>query len=354
MQKAKIYDFFLGGSFGGGFRSLFSYSYDVHDGWRAFIIKGGPGTGKSTLMKKAANEGVKRNMTVERCFCSSDKKSLDAVIFPEIKTVIMDGTAPHVVEPANPGVCESIVDVSSAWDTGTLRKRRTDILELSKRCSACHKAAQNALLVCSVFRNASLQTTDKYIDTDKISNCARRLMSIAGKQEKGIQSKRLLSAVSGGGVHFFSDTIVNNFSTVITVEDRFSRCSELLFGAMNEKVCADNAKAYICFCSQCPDKIEHILFPSSSIAFTSSNRFHSTEPGRVLHASRFMTKAPDAQERRELFENEKKCALMINEAGSFISKAKTYHDELESCYISAVDFDKVNEITDKTISKIFS
>ena len=41
--------FFLGANSPEGFISKFSSSYFADSGWRTYIIKGGPGTGKSTM-----------------------------------------------------------------------------------------------------------------------------------------------------------------------------------------------------------------------------------------------------------------------------------------------------------------
>lgn len=46
--------FFLGAEFPQGFVSLFDQLEHGKDGWRMFVMKGGPGSGKSTLMKKIA------------------------------------------------------------------------------------------------------------------------------------------------------------------------------------------------------------------------------------------------------------------------------------------------------------
>ncbi|MBR4761571.1 MAG: hypothetical protein IK086_02935, partial [Clostridia bacterium] len=107
----KIYGqrFFLAANSAEGFVSHFADCYIPGD-WHAYIVKGGPGTGKSGLMKyiaaKAANSGHK----VVFCPCSSDPDSLDAVIVSDLKTVVLDGTAPHTVEPRLPGACENIIN----------------------------------------------------------------------------------------------------------------------------------------------------------------------------------------------------------------------------------------------------
>ena len=95
--------FFLAANSAQGFFSLFNELYEPDEGWKAYIIKGGPGTGKSGLMRKIAQAAEDRGYTVERIICSSDPDSLDAVIIPEKKICFADGTAPHVMEARYPG-----------------------------------------------------------------------------------------------------------------------------------------------------------------------------------------------------------------------------------------------------------
>lgn len=97
MENSKCaVDFFMGANTPQGFVSKFDQLADPAEGWRKFIIKGGPGTGKSGLMKRLATALAGKCGTVELIHCSSDVSSLDAVIAGEIKASIADGTAPHV------------------------------------------------------------------------------------------------------------------------------------------------------------------------------------------------------------------------------------------------------------------
>ena len=63
---------------------------------RMYILKGGPGTGKSSLMKKIAVSLAEKGHSIELIYCSSDPSSLDGVIINDLNTIIIDGTAPHV------------------------------------------------------------------------------------------------------------------------------------------------------------------------------------------------------------------------------------------------------------------
>ena len=77
--------FFLGANSPCGFFSRFDNLYEPENGYFCYILKGGPGSGKSSLMKKVASETINKGLEVELIYCPSDPNSLDAVIIPEKK-----------------------------------------------------------------------------------------------------------------------------------------------------------------------------------------------------------------------------------------------------------------------------
>ncbi len=91
----KPYRFFLGANSSQGFVSFFENALADDTIRQNFIFKGGPGCGKSTAMKQAAQEGLRRQQPMEIIHCSSDPGSLDGVLVPALKAGIIDGTAPH-------------------------------------------------------------------------------------------------------------------------------------------------------------------------------------------------------------------------------------------------------------------
>lgn len=64
-----------------------------------YFIKGRPGTGKSTLMKKIAANAANRGINVDMYYCASDPNSLDMLVLKEIDTCIFDSTPPHEFFP---------------------------------------------------------------------------------------------------------------------------------------------------------------------------------------------------------------------------------------------------------------
>ena len=88
---------FLGANSGRGFASL----YDQLLGERfddLLIIKGGPGCGKSSFMREVAKKLTEDGYFAIYVNCSGDPDSLDAVLFPDLRVGLVDGTAPHESE----------------------------------------------------------------------------------------------------------------------------------------------------------------------------------------------------------------------------------------------------------------
>jgi len=94
-----------------GFQSYYESCFR-HRVDRLICIKGGPGTGKSTLMRHVANEAERRGWRAEYYYCSSDADSLDAVLlFGKGRSLgLVDATLPHTFEPGLPGAEEEILD----------------------------------------------------------------------------------------------------------------------------------------------------------------------------------------------------------------------------------------------------
>lgn len=90
--------FFLGANSEEGFFSL----YDQLLGGRLddlMILKGGPGCGKSTFMRRMGAAMERAGERVVYINCSGDPDSLDAAIFLDRNAAIVDGTSPHGTAP---------------------------------------------------------------------------------------------------------------------------------------------------------------------------------------------------------------------------------------------------------------
>ena len=99
MSPANSIQYFLGANSPTGFYSLYDQLLPPEQASAIYILKGGPGCGKSTLMRRVAALAQEAGEPVEYILCSGDPDSLDAILLPGKKAALVDGTAPHGTAP---------------------------------------------------------------------------------------------------------------------------------------------------------------------------------------------------------------------------------------------------------------
>lgn len=97
---------------------------------KAVILKGGPGTGKSTLLHKIGQYAEALDLPVEYYHCSGDPDSLDGVYIPAKNYVVLDGTSPHSLDASLPIINETLVNLTDNADAAALSKHTSEIRSL--------------------------------------------------------------------------------------------------------------------------------------------------------------------------------------------------------------------------------
>lgn len=348
--------FFLGANSPSGFVSLFDHLYSPDDGWFSYILKGGPGTGKSTLMKRAARDFDELGTAVELIHCSSDPDSLDAVIFPQLKTCIVDGTAPHTLDPVYPGVADTIVNLGECWDPELLKKNHNEILDVTRRCSSQHQRSRRYLAACGALAEDTARIARSTVNFEKAETFAAHLAKKklgAAHGGRGREKTRLLSAISPDGVVRFDHTASLLCQDLILIEDEYDAVDAFLLDCLRELALSRGLDVVACYCPMAPlTKLDALLVPQIGVGFLVSNSWHpcATLHGcRTVHARRFIHGESLAAHKQKLSFNRRTQRILQNEAVNCLAEAKRIHDTLETLYASAMDYSK----TDKYYNRIY-
>lgn len=126
-----------------------------------YVLKGGPGVGKSTLMKKCAAIARANGFTVEEFRCASDPESFDAVRIPQRRLVLLDGTAPHTIDPAMPGIDGETLDLGRFLHKEVFKRRREELFVLAEENRAHYKNAFACLSAAGSLRRAAVSEAGK-------------------------------------------------------------------------------------------------------------------------------------------------------------------------------------------------
>lgn len=347
--------YFLGSSTAQGFRTTFD-NVIKDEGIFTYILKGGAGTGKSSLMKKAADE-FENYEHVVRYHCSSDPDSLDAVVLTESGVAIVDGTSPHVFDPIIPGVSQKIVNLGDHWDSQKLMKNKEQIVSaVNANRSALDRAKRFTAALSNIFSDTYHIGSDSMLYKKAESFIGRFKKKILNKRGSGTGKTDLLqlSALTRYGYMTFTETLEDYFDIYYLKDDYFAASDFILKSVAAEA----SARSFDIICCPCQlfncESYEHLLIPEMGIAIVGSNPMTNISPenGKIINAARFYDKKAIAQKKVRLKLNKTTCANLCKETADTLDNAKVIHDEIEKYYIDAMDFEKINEITEAIFIEI--
>ena len=134
-------EYFLGGNTARGFYSLYGGFCLPRGGMFLWVIKGGPGCGKSTFMKRIAEAAEAEGLAAQRVRCSGDPHSLDAVCVPAWHVGYVDGTAPHVLDVPYPAAAGAYLDLGQFYDIAAVRPKLSLIVSLNSAYKSRYREA---------------------------------------------------------------------------------------------------------------------------------------------------------------------------------------------------------------------
>lgn len=356
MQANAKIRYFLGANSPQGFYSLYDQLLPTEQAKAIYILKGGPGCGKSSLMRRIAQQAEEAGEQVEYIHCSGDPDSLDAVLLTSRQTAIVDGTAPHVVEPAHPGVVESYVNLGDCYKREELVPLRQEIVGCMAGYKDCYKRAYRCLSAAAEIAEdmRSILTTESL--EEKAFKRAKGILGreIGKKRGDGGQiTQRFLSAVTHQGVLRYHCTAEILCKRIYVLEDSYGLAHVLLTRLLTGATTA-GYDVVACPSPMAPDRLEHLIIPGLSLAFLSA------QPGSVWEKRPYRRIRMDSMVDAELARRNKArlrfsrkvSAALIDEAVDSLAQAKAMHDDLEALYNPHVDFERVYRTADELAAEI--
>lgn len=359
MSQGKVKHVFPGGNTSQGFFSYYDNILAQEEATRIMVIKGGPGVGKSTFMKKIAAEMLGSGYDVEFMHCSSDNNSLDGIVIPAIKVALLDGTAPHVVDPKNPGAVDEIIHLGDFWNEAGIRDSKEDILKDNREVGRTFARAYKYIKAASYI----------YQDTEVINSWAvdrAQINTVTSKVIEELFRGKDVAAREGKQRHLFASAITpdglkNYLTSVLTTEKVYVIKGEQGTGTerLLEKVRASavekgyDVESY--YCALFPCKLEHLVIPGLSVSFTTSNDYHQAEVKafKEIDLNQYLNLSVIEAYADVISYNKTEFDALLGRAIGTIAKAKEIHDRMETYYIPNMDFEAVQMCWESTMARIW-
>ena len=333
--------FFAASNTSRGFVSYFAENFRERAD-RCYIIKGGPGTGKSRLMSEMADAFCDSGGDVEYYFCSSDPTSLDGLFVKcdGYSVAVVDGTAPHAEDIYYPGVKDNIIDVGRFWDPRILREAKNEINLFTGRKSRAYSSAYRALAAYGALRELSDALAAEAADAGVIADqCAR----LAEELPHGRLLRTPLSAVGMRGRVDY-DSFSESAELTLTITDsRAYGISHLYFDRL---VAAIGGRA-------APDPI----LPSRYTAMMAGgvavkDAYVGNAGGGAIDVSEFVDRSLYLMNKERIDRLRLLADSALAEALDFFAEAGEAHMNIEKIFASAMNFGEKEAYSSELCDKI--
>ena len=312
---------------------------------RVFILKGGPGTGKSRFMRTVAEFAAAEGWGIEYIYCSSDADSLDAIILSsaEMTVAVLDGTAPHVFEANLPGVREEIVNLGEFWRSEALLGQREEIIKRNEEKKKAYQMAYRYLAGLGAVMQNRDDLVFPFMKIEEIGQYAERILEDVRMGQAFSEEPALHSSVGMGG-EVTLDTYFSQAKKLFLVED--CRGCVQYFMRVVYRICREKRlRIRVSFDPVLPDRIDGIFLLESGWAFVSARAEGLEYPHRRLSLRRFVKTSEMKPIRPMLNHLDQMSRALRGGVLEAMGAVRNAHFALEAIYSASMDFARKEAFT---------
>lgn len=342
--------YFLGGASPDGFETDF-YREQRH--CCGILLKGGPGTGKSTLMKRVAAAFPDEEISVYHC--ASDPRSLDAVVLEQRGVYIADATAPHEAGTPLPGVTGVLLDLAAGISTDTMQDAAETVRTLYAANQAAHLQARKGFAGIAALEAQIIAAGEQALLHSKLQRYAEGLAGRILPKKNGKRGTLLFRqriAVTPDGRQVF---LPRGFDLIV-LSDPARTAAVKLLSLLAEAAAERGLAAEMTRSLTRADRAAVMLvLPEQKLILAAEEalpRCLDAVPVTVLHLRRFYDSARLRQHRTLIRFCAKSAAAAEEQTAALLRDALRIHDELETYYIRVLDTTRLDRTADAVIGTI--
>ncbi len=335
-------NFFISANSRNGFISLYDCVFDNAVFDKIFVILGGPGTGKSTLMRRVAATVEGLGGTAEYFYCSSDVHSLDGVILSKGKkrVGILDGTPPHARTVTAPAVTEEIWNLGEFWSLGPLEAQKATIEKTSVEKARAYRRAYAFLSAAGALHTEGYATAAQAFHYEKAAETIRRRLPTLSR--KGERTERLLRCFAMQGERVAPNGMDEVRKLIPLRGNHYS--AEVYLSVFASILSQEHTEHLLLRSPLDAQRADGIYFPATGILLCKESLLSEDAKGRGLHLSAYEEEMLDRRFLKQIAKEEKR---LTGEAEDALRTVKENHFALERVFSSAMDFEKMRKQSEK-------
>jgi hypothetical protein len=334
-----------------------SYHEAWLDGWdTVFLLKGGPGGGKSTFMRRVQRHMEARGLPCEEVYCATDPSSLDGLGIPALGAALFDATPPHAADPRYFGSKDVYLSLGEYCDTAPLKAKWHHIAGLTDRYRAMFPRITRCLSGAKSMSDQRFDLVLRGVPLDQLTSAAAALIQQAGldgqADKAGSVRARFLSARDRDGVRFLDETVRWLTPRRFILQDTYG-LSPFVLAPILRAATAAGHDVWACYDPQSPRHLlRHVLLPELGFGFVCRTGDSQRDEGVSLSLDAMVDPNLLAAKATRLGLLEQVESSRLQDASRLMKDARAIHDELEALYRPHLDFEGLTSSADALASRL--
>jgi len=345
--------FFPGGNTPAGFFSCFDSI--PFGGERTIYLKGASGSGKSTFMRRAAAAFEERGLAAEYFHCSNDPGSLDGVRVPWFFSIV-DGTAPHVQDPAIPVAHDELFNMAEFIDPRAVEKHRDELRGLAQEKKRLYGRGCGYLAAAWAVYQNNERIYGQFLDRDGLHAAVLEALPLFDGQRGpgGGRNRNLFAAaITPEGFVNTLDSLTHQ-KTIYILQGEIGMGADVFLAQVRG---AANLRGFgsesLC-CPLDPGRPEHLILPELGLGFFTKSRLWAAEfpAGALVIDFNDFLGAGVVECQDEINYNNAMFDELAGRAVRAFAAQRELHDRTEEIYIAGMDFDGLNQTCENKIARL--
>jgi hypothetical protein len=277
-------------------------------------------------------------------------------VIKQAKVALLDGTAPHVVDPKNPGAVDEILNFGDFWNVEGFTVERDTILNFNKEVKFLFNSSYHYLNSAKEMQDDIEIAVEETVDKTKFSKLllglkAELTYNLQAVDKAGKERHLFDSAITPDGLMDYIDTLIKDSYKCYFFEGLHTKGISEILNVIAKEYLLNGYNVEIYHQPLNPERIETVLVEELGLAFTDNSKmknkaYRIVDLDKVLIPEKLEGKMDTINKDKEMK------SMLLEEAYKRVYMAKKNHDDMEKSYVPQMNFAAVTEFKKQIIERI--
>lgn len=325
----------------------------IKDLGRVYILKGAPGTGKSTFIRLVGETMSEQGLEVEFWISALDSITPDGVYLPQLDIAVINGSLPERIDPRYPGVREQLINLGEYWDPETIEAHQVEIIDLVDEIGGIQQQVYKLLKEAGRVKEEIRQINAQNLNMEKLGLVIQGLAAEILESRPG-EKHYFAGALTIEGLVDYVHELSNACQKRYIFKGPAGSGKSMVIGELARQARGRGYFLEYYHCGLEVDSLAMVIIRDLQIALIEAGNVEmSPKPWDiVVDLSLCMDDADagDVKEGRSV--NDRTFERLLLEAQQQLEKSSQSNKALKKIYAGAMDFSRLDQIRLKLLAEI--